>query len=135
MNRIHSNLLREAVRQMVIDNVTERAKYEHKRNYHKLHVWRDGSVVWSESIDRASDIIDHQAADFRAVESVACVGTGSYVCNCDYCNADYDTADDAIEAAVADSDLSAIEEEMLAKLDAIEVGYFDDEPSDAYYSA
>lgn len=136
--------LRSIAQQAVIEAVTDRAAYEHMPNYYKLHVYRDGAVGWTEHIDRLSDIIDSHAEHFAAVPSVCCVGTGSYACNCEYCNARisalhsddepipqgcYETRDEAIQAAVADSDLSGLEADMLAQLDAIPLGYFNDEES------
>lgn len=143
--------IRATARQAVIDSVPERAALEHARNYHKLHIWRDGAVSWSEHINRSDDIIDSGAKHFAAVPSVACVGTGSYACDCDYCNeiydadnearaaergeeydkdAKYSTTQEAIDDAVSNSDLSDVEDAMLAEFDEIEVGYFDDEDAD-----
>ena len=140
--------LRSSARQTVIDSVSERATYEHKRNFHKLHVYRDGDVRWTEHINRSDDIIDSGADHFAAIPSVACVGTGSYTCNCDFRNEvysekdeayaieqgrEYDKAakyaddDEAIADAVANSDLSDLEADMLAEFDAIPAGYFSDE--------
>jgi hypothetical protein len=140
--------LRETARQTVIDSVPERAANEHRRNYRKLHVYRDGDVHWTEHINHSDDIIDSGADHFAAIPSVACVGTGSYVCNCDYCNEVYSEQDEALAAeqgreydkaakyqddeeaisdAVANSDLSDLEADMLAEFDQIPVGYFSDE--------
>jgi hypothetical protein len=144
--------LREKARTAVHEEVQKRAELEHSRNYHKLHIRRDGSIHWTESIDRASDIIDDGADHFAAVKSVVCVGTGSCTCNCDYCNdvysaddeqlakdegrtykADekYPTEHDAIADAIANSDLTEIEQAMLEQFDEIEQGYFDDEQAAA----
>lgn len=130
--KTESATLRETARAAVIAEVENAERKAHERNYERLHVWRDGKVSWFESIDRHSDIIDDQAEGFRAVESVCLVGTGSYSCNCDFCemigeeNGYPDTA-----AAVADSisehGTGDRESDMLAKFDAIEHGYFDDE--------
>ncbi len=118
---------REIARKNVIDSVTEAATKSHGRNYHKLHVWRYGSVSWFESDNPSSDIIDAGADGFRAVRSVARMGTGGYDCNCDHCkDAGYANKADAI-ADAAGCDLSDIQESMLGEFDAIEVGYFDDE--------
>lgn len=46
-------------------------------------------------------------------------------------SAKYADADDAIADAVANSDLSDIEADMLAEFDAIPVGYFNDEDDHA----
>jgi hypothetical protein len=140
--------LREKATQNIVASAPEYAAYEHERNYRKLHVRRDGSVAWSEFIDRHSDLIDEQAQGFAAVPSVATVGTGSCMCNCDYCISVYDAAEEAtaiedgreykreekwesraeaVREAVAASDLAGIEEMMLARLDEIPQGYFNDE--------
>jgi len=140
--------MRETARQAVIDAVNEAAAWGHRRNYHKLHVWRDGDVRWSEYINRTDDTIDRGADHFAAVPSVACEGTGSVTCNCDWCNEVYSAEDEAraldedrvyhkdekykdqeaaIADAVADSDLSDLEAAMLAEFDRIPAGYFNDE--------
>jgi hypothetical protein len=120
--------LRDKVRAAIIDEVPERAAREHRRNYHRLHIWRDGTVSWSEYIDQHSDTIDSQADHFCAVKSACLVGTGSYLCNCDYCEDDgFETVEEAIANAVCDGDNNQIEADMLDALDQIEIGYFDDE--------
>jgi len=146
------NTLRTTARELIVASVTECAEYDHMRNYRKLHVYRDGSINWSECINKSDDIIDSQAEGFQAVQSVACVGTGSIDCNCDYCNevynaeseafahergreydksTKYDSQAEAIADAVSNSDLSGLEADMLAEFDSIPVGYFNDEPEDA----
>jgi hypothetical protein len=130
MTKTHSpaTTVRDLAKQNVKDSVTEAASKDHERNYEKLHVRRDGTVSWFESINKSDDLIDRQASDFRAVPSVITVGTGSVICNCDHCQDEgYETIADAIYDAVSNSDLSDIEERMLRELDAIEMGYFDDE--------
>jgi hypothetical protein len=140
--------LREIAREAVIGQVQQAERYSHQRNYEKLHVRRDGTVSWFETINESSDLIDDQAETFCAIESVITTGTGSYACNCDWCNEVYhpdleklaqeqgrpydrsskwDTQEDAIEAAVSDSDLTGIEAGMLQRFDAIAEGYFNDE--------
>ena len=143
-----SGSLRSAARQAVIDAVAVRAAHEHQRNFHKLHIYRDGHLRWSEHINQSDDIIDSRADQFGPIPSVACVGTGTHSCNCEYCNEVYSATDEAyaieqgeeydkstkyadryeaIADAVANADLSELEADMLAQLDAIEIGYFDDE--------
>jgi hypothetical protein len=120
--------LRLTAHQNIIDSVTEAASKGHERNYEKLHVRRDGSVSWFESINASDDIIDGHADHFCAVPSVVTVGTGSYACNCDYCeDKGYETRADAIADAVAESDIAFLEESMLKALDGIPAGYFNDE--------
>lgn len=147
-NMTTTTKLRAAARQAVIDNVRERATLEHRKNYHKLHVYRDGDVDWTEHINRSDDIIDRDAKHFAPIPSVACVGTGSCACNCDFCDMiysevdeafalengrEYDksskfqTQEDAITDAVAESDLWELEADMLREFNEIPVGYFNDE--------
>jgi predicted Mrr-cat superfamily restriction endonuclease len=125
--------LREQAREAVIAAAPEYSAHEHHRNWHKLHVYRTGKVEWSEHINRSDDFIDREARGFQAIPSVARVGTGSYVCNCDYCGdttGEYEDLDDAISNAVGDSDLVDIERDMLEEFDNpdnIPPGYFADE--------
>ena len=141
--------MRDTARRFVIeDEIAERLRLEHERNYHKLHVHRDGTVGWSEYNNESSDTIDDRAEGFAAIPSVAMVGTGSYVCNCDHCNqvfnaddqeraiedgreydkdAKYATREEAVVDAVVNSDTAEVEEDMLRAFDAIPTGYFDDE--------
>ncbi len=152
--------LRSIARELAIEQVSAAASKEHEPNYGKLHIYRDGSVRWTEHINQFDHIIDGEAEYLCAIPSVACVGTGSYSCNCEYCEAVFcqrgedDVADladevdedareaarkeyrdehgygseaEAINAAVADSDLDRREAVMLAEFDAIGTRYFDDE--------
>ena len=140
--------LRNAARQLVSDSTIEAATKNHQQNYEKLHVGRDGTVSWFESINKLDDLIDREAGGFQAIPSVITVGTGSYMCNCDYCeevyNADeeayakeqgdeydkdekYETVTDAIADAVGNEDQTETEESMLKSFDDIPVGYFSDE--------
>jgi hypothetical protein len=119
---------RQTARAAVLAQVSARMRREHLMQYHKLHVRRDGTVNWFECINKSDDIIDGGANHFAAVPSVCCVGTGSCVCNCLHCDdKDYASQEEAISDAVLDADDSFAEAEMLAALDAIPVGYFDDE--------
>lgn len=118
---------RDTARQNVIDSVNEAARKSHGRNYEKLHVLRDGTVSWFESINRTDDIIDPEAGGFQAIQSVGTYGTGSFGCNCDHCqDAGYASKEEAVDDAVW-CDQSDIETAMLAALDAIPAGYFADE--------
>ena len=125
---------RETARQMVIDSVSEAARKSHERNFEKLHVRRDGTVSWFESINQSDDLIDSEADGFAAIQSVITVGTGGYGCNCDHCNdigkvidGEVLSSAEAIGNAVGDADLDYTEADMLRKLDEIPVGYFNDE--------
>jgi hypothetical protein len=154
--------LRSAARELVIEQVPGAAHKGHERNYEKLYVHRDGDVRWTECINKSDELIDDQSdsRSIAAIPSVCTVGTGSFSCNCDYCNAVFDqTGEDlaadsarfvdsaaqaearqkyrnehsyaseteAVDDAVANSDLEDLEALMLAQFDAIEIGYFDDE--------
>lgn len=140
--------LRENALEMIAASVTEAATKQHQRNFWKLHVWRDGTVSWFEAVDSSQDLIDRHADHFAPVPSVITVGTNSFSCNCDYCNEVYDSTaeqlaleqgrlydksakfvsfDEAIAESVNSSDLSDLESSMLAAVDDIPVGYFEDE--------
>jgi hypothetical protein len=128
------NTLREKAIEMIQASVTEAATKDHQRNYEKLHVLRNGTVSWFESINKSDDIIDQHADGFAAIPSVVTVGTGGYGCNCDHCNeigktidGEVVTAEDAIYNCVSDSDLSGLDSRMVDAVDEIEIGYFDDE--------
>jgi hypothetical protein len=148
MTHTNEATVRFTARQAVIDSVSERASYEHQPHFHKLHIYRDGGVHWTVSINQSDDIIDSGAGHFAAIPSVACVGTGSYACNCEFCNDVYSAQDEAyvieqgrkydklakygdhteaIAAAVGESDLQNLEDDMVAKFDQIPAGYFFDE--------
>jgi hypothetical protein len=121
--------LRETARQNVIDSMREAAAFSHRRNFHRLHVRRDGTVTWFDSISKSDDIIDDRADGFAPIPSVGVWGTDGYACNCDFCSdagyeGDIDAAiADAVGAGLDDS----IEEEALRAFDEIPAGYFDDE--------
>ena len=117
--------LRQAARAAVVDEVANAIEKSHERNYEKLHVWRDGSVSWREYINRSDDTIDRRAAGFAAVPSVACVGTGSMPCDCDWC-ADGGTVD---LREMDGAEIDAVEQGMLTEFADIPAGYFDDEVS------
>lgn len=115
--------LRQIARAAVVDEVGNAIIKSHKRNYEKLHVWRDGSVSWREYTDLQSDTIDQRAVGFAPVPSVACVGAGSIACDCDWC-ADGGTVD-LSEMDGAEIDMT--EHRMVVEFAEIPAGYFDDE--------
>lgn len=92
--------LRQTAREMVASEMANAATKDHERNYEKLHVRRNGTLTWFESINESDDLIDDRADGFAAIRSVITVGTGSYACNCDYCNDVHDADDEA--AAIAE---------------------------------
>ena len=130
--------LRSTARTAVAAEAHEAATREHRQNYHRLHVRRDGTLHWFSSHNRSEDIIDDQAVRFAPVQSVIVVGMGDLVCNCRWCAnvgpecADhrgdyYETQDEAIADAVCESGTGDIEDQMLAEFARIPAGYFDDE--------
>ena len=140
--------MRAAIAARIPDLAAEASAYSHQRNYHRLHARRDGSTSWTEAINSTDDLIDSGADHFAPVPSLTVQGVGSYYCDCDYCNEVYNADDearaiaegrkyaradkygsqaDAIADSVADGDNSCIEDEMQESLDAIPIGYFDDE--------
>ena len=129
--------LRTQAEELVRQSAKEAAEKSHERNYEKLHVHRDGTVSWFESIDRSDDLIDDGAGHFCAIRSVITVGTGTYACNCDHCEDDgYETKADAIADAISDGAIPEYEEQMVAAFAVIPVGYFDDEEeADAAYGS
>jgi hypothetical protein len=84
--------LRSTARDLVIEQVSAAARKSHERNYEKLHVRRDGTVSWFESISKSDDLVDDEAGtrSISAIPSVITVGTGSYGCNCDFCDHVFD---------------------------------------------
>jgi hypothetical protein len=122
---MENQTLRQIARAAVVDEVGNAIIKSHERNYEKLHVWRDGSVSWREYINQSDDTIDRQAASFAPVASVACVGTGSIACDCEWC-ADGGKVD---LSEMDGAEIDATEQRMLAEFAEIPVGYFDDEVS------
>lgn len=123
MTTTQTTTARDTARAAVIAEVGNRITKEHERNFHRLHVWRDGSISWREYINESDDTIDRHAASFQPVPSVALVGTGSCKCNCDWC-ADGGTID---VTEIDGSALDDTETDMLAHFDEIQIGYFNDE--------
>ena len=142
--------LRGQAREAIESELRERLVNEHRMGYHTLHVRRDGTATWYEGHNSSDDLIDPRADEFgfAAIKSVCKVGTGSFRCNCDFCNAVYDateetdalemgreykreekfaTREEAIDEAVSAGDGSEALESMLREFEAIEDGYFNDE--------
>jgi hypothetical protein len=117
--------LRTIARWAVMEEVENAIIKSHERNYEKLHVWRDGSVSWSEYTNQSDDTIDKQAASFAPVPSVACVGTGSIACDCEWC-ADGGKVD---LREMDGAEIDMIEHRMVVEFAEIPVGYFNDEVS------
>ena len=124
--------LRTQAEELVRQSALEAAQKSHEKNYEKLHVRRDGTVSWFESINHSDDLIDDEAEHFCAIRSVITVGTGSYACNCDHCEDEgYESKADAIADAISDGAISDYEDQMVAAFTEIPVGYFDDEEEPA----
>lgn len=119
--------LRALVREQISRRALQAATHEHYDGYWRLDVYRDGSLSWQESVSGDEQTIDEEADGFKAIPTLAYVGTGSCKCHCEACN-NPDAADpeeydhsDAVEW---------IERDMERALDEIAVGYFDDEDED-----
>ncbi len=129
--------IREAAKDAVTEQAHEAERLSHYGNYNKLHVRRDGTVSWFESLNESDDLIDREAPSFCAIQSIVTVGTGSIDCNCDFCNEiaepgesldnKWATKEEAVRACIAEYGYQEREDQMLAALECIEVGYFTDE--------
>jgi hypothetical protein len=92
---------------------------QHTLNIHTLYATPDGRVYWSEEVSTNSwDVI---AGTVRRVAAIYQTGNGSCGCNCDACVA----GDDPSEWA--GDDAGELQDELIAEVDAIKFGYFDDE--------
>jgi hypothetical protein len=129
--------------------VAEAAAKEHARNYWTLHVHRDGGVSWSETFNSTDTLME--TVNDRLVPRPAVLrgeGTGSFDCNCEYCNSVYnaeaeelalaegrtydrsnkwETREEAITECVNGGDWSDLEAAMLEELNKIPLGYFEDD--------
>jgi len=114
------------IRDRVIEAVSEQSAQscinQHTRNIHTLYAMPDGRVYWSEEVSTNSwDVI---AGTVDPVAVIYQTGTGSCACNCDACMA----GDDPTEWA--GDDAGELRDELIAEVDAIAVGYFEDEVAD-----
>ena len=111
--------IREHVHGAVSDQSAQACINQHIRNIHTLYAMPDGRVYWGEEVSTNSwDVLS------GTVDPVAVIyqtGTGSCRCNCDACMAGEDPAE------WAGDDANELLDQLIAKVDAIEVGYFDDE--------
>ena len=111
--------IREKVFKAVLGQSAQACVNQHTRNIHTLYAMPDGRVYWGEEVsDNSWDII---AWTGDPVAVVYQTGTGSCGCNCEAC----DAGDDPREWA--GDDAGELQDELIAKVEAIEVGYFDDE--------
>ena len=111
--------IREQVYDLVAAQAAQACINQHSRNIHTLYATPDGRVYWSENVSRNSWDVLAGTAD--PVALIYQAGNGSQGCECDACMAGDDPAEWAGDGA---ADLVY---ELIANMDAIEVGYFDDE--------
>ena len=111
--------IREQVSEAVSEQAAQACINQHTRNIHTLYAMPDGRVYWGEEVSTNSwDVI---AGTVDPVAAIYQTGTGSCGCNCDACMAGDDPAE------WAGDDANELLDELIAKVDAIDVGYFDDE--------
>ena len=111
--------IREQLCETVSDQSAQACINQHTRGIHTLYAMPDGRVYWGEEISTNSwDVL---AGTVDPVAVIYRTGTGSCGCNCDACMAGDDPA------VWAGDDANDLLDELIAKVDAIEVGYFDDE--------
>ena len=114
-----SKTIREQVYDLVSEQAAQACINQHSRNIHTLYAETDGRVYWAEDVSRNSwDVL---AGTSDPVAVIYQAGAGSCGCNCDACMAGDDPAEWAGDGA---NDLL---HELIANMDFIEVGYFDDE--------
>ena len=112
--------IREQVYDAVSDQSAKACINQHTRDIHTLYAMPNGRVYWGEEVsinswDVLAGTVDPVAVIYRT-------GTGSCACNCDAC----ETGDDPAEWA--GDNANELLDELIAKVDAIQTGYFDDEP-------
>jgi hypothetical protein len=115
--------IRDRVSEAVSEQASQACINQHTRNIHTLYALPDGRVYWSEeastnSWDVVAGTVDPVAAIYRT-------GTGSCACNCDACMSGDNPAE------WAGDDAGEIQDELLAKVNVIKTGYFDDEETAA----
>lgn len=54
--------IRETAREAATEEVSEYAAREHRQNYHRLNIFRDGSVEWRENHSRNTQLVDDSAS-------------------------------------------------------------------------
>ena len=106
--------IREQIYDLVSDQSAQACINQHTRNIHTLYAMPDGRVYWGEEVSTNS-------WDVLAGTVIYQTGTGSCGCNCDACMAGDNPAE------WAGDDANELLDELIAKVDAIEIGYFDDE--------
>jgi hypothetical protein len=114
-----TNYIRKQLYEAVSNQSAQACIYQHTRNIHTLYAMPDGRVYWGE--EASTNSWDVLAGTCDPVAVIYETGTGSCDCNCDACRAGDDPA------AWAGDDANELLDELIARVDAIEVGYFDDE--------
>ena len=111
--------IREQVHEAVSDEAARACINQHARNIHTLYVLPNGRVYWSE--EASTNSWDVLAGTVDPVAVIYQTGMGSCACNCDACIAGDDPT------AWAGDDASELLPELIARVDAINNNYFDDE--------
>src|ERR1035437_5996148 len=93
-NTTETTTLRATARQTVMDSVSACAGKRHEEAYQTLYVYRNGVVDWDWHYDQNEQRIDKWAKTLDTIPAVATVGTGSFRCNCDYCESVYSKEDE-----------------------------------------
>ena len=132
--------IREQVRQLVSGQARAACIYQHTRNIHTLYAMPDGDVYWSENVSTSSwDVLPGTATRVAVIYRT---GTGRCGCSCDACRDGVEYARGAYlirqvldPAEWAGDDAADLVDELIANMDFIEVGYFDDEQEAARRAA
>jgi hypothetical protein len=111
--------IREQVSDAVCEQSAQACINYHNHNIHTLYAMPDGRVYWRE--EASSNSWDVIAGTIDPVAEIYQTGTGSFGCDCDACRAGDDPTEWAGDYA------GELEDELLATVDAIGFGYFDDE--------
>jgi hypothetical protein len=115
--------MKKTIREQVYDAVSDQSAKacinQHTRNIHTLYAMPDGRVYWGEEVSINSwDVL---AGTVTPVAKIYRTGTSSCACNCDACVA----GDDPSEWA--GDDANELLDHLIEQVDAIEIGYFQDE--------
>jgi hypothetical protein len=114
--------IREQIYDLVLDQSAQACINQHTRNIYTLYAMPDGRLFWGEEVSTNSWHVLAGTVDPVAV--IYQTGTGSFGCNCEACMDGDDPAEWAGDYA------NELLDELIAGVDAIEVGYFDDEQFD-----
>ena len=114
-----TNYIRKQLYDAVSNQSAQACINQHTLNIHTLYAMPDGRVYWGE--EASTNSWDVLAGTVDPVAVIYQTGTGSCRCNCDACIAGDDPA------AWAGDEANELLDELIARVEAIEVGYFDDE--------